>query len=52
MTKKHLQSSIVVLTTFAAISLALSGGCVPVDSAELGAFMRDLLLNVTAAYLL
>ena len=52
MTKKHPQRSIRVLTTYAAINLVLSGGCVPVDGAELGTFVRSLLLKVTAALLL
>lgn len=52
MMKKHSQCNILVWTTFVALGLALSGGCVPVDSAELGTFMRDLLLNAVSAFLL
>ncbi|MHC4695220.1 MAG: hypothetical protein ACYTFA_00605 [Planctomycetota bacterium] len=52
MTKKRLQGNVVLLTTCLAISWALSGGCVPVDTAELGAFINDLLLNAAAAFLL
>ncbi len=52
MTKKRSQRSIVLLTTCLAISLALSGGCVPADTAELGTFINELLLNAAAAFLL
>lgn len=50
--KKHSQCNILVLTTLVAPGLTLSGGCVPVDSTELGTFMRDLLLNAVSAFLL
>lgn len=52
MMKKHSQCNPLVLMTFVALSLAMSGGCVAVDSAELGTFMRDLLLNAVSAFLL
>ena len=50
--KKNRQRNILVLTTFGALSLVLIGGCLPVDSADLGTFMRDLLLNAVSAFLL
>ena len=41
-----------MLTACALVSAILSGGCVPVDGAELGTFARDLWLNALAAFLL
>lgn len=41
-----------MLTAFVSASVALSGGCVPVDGAELGAFAQDLWRSAIAAFLL
>jgi hypothetical protein len=42
-----------VKTTFmGVIAMALCGGCVPIDGAELETFVRELLLNAAAAFLL
>lgn len=52
MIRRHLPSNVFVAAVVALTSLALSGGCVPVETSDLNAFIGDLLLNAAAALLL
>ena len=50
---KRLSRNSVFATTFvSALALALGGGCAPIDNVELETFLRDLLRNAAAAFLL
>ena len=50
---KRLLGNRAVKTTFmGVIAMALCGGCMPIDSAELETFVRELLLNAAAAFFL
>ncbi|MHC4064179.1 MAG: hypothetical protein ACYSUI_06710 [Planctomycetota bacterium] len=42
----------VALGALMVMGLTLCGGCMPIDNGVLGTFVRDLLLNATAALLL
>jgi hypothetical protein len=51
-TKRESQAGAVALGAMLAMSLTLWGGCVSTDGGEIGTFLRDVLLNATAAWLL
>ena len=52
MTKRDSRSGVVVLGVLTVMELGLCGGCTPIDTGDLGTFVRDLLLNALAALLL
>ncbi len=52
MMKRNARSSVVPIMFLTVMTLALCQGCTPIDSGELGTFVRDMLLNTTAALLL
>ena len=52
MTKRDSRGRAVALGALMMMSLALCGGCAPIDNGVLDTFVRDLLLNAAAALLL
>ena len=46
------RANVVALGVLTAMGAALCGGCTPVDNGVLETFVRDLLLNAAAAWLL
>ncbi|MCO6438601.1 MAG: hypothetical protein J5J06_16030 [Phycisphaerae bacterium] len=52
MTHKNPQYKVVAFTMLTVMSLTLCGGCTPLSGGEIETFLRDLLLNAAAAFLL
>ena len=52
MTNKRSRRSVAALAVLMMAGLALLGGCIPADGMEIDAFLRDLLLNAAAAFLM
>ncbi len=52
MTKTRLRSNVVVLAVVTALGLTLCGGCTGIDNGEIETFVKELLLNAAAAFLL
>ena len=52
MMKRDSRASAVALGTLMVMGLTLCGGCAPIDNGVLKTFVRDLLFNAAAAWLL
>ena len=52
MTRKNRCSRSFAVTLLSAAAFMLCGGCTPIGSGELETFLRDMLLNAAAAFLL
>jgi hypothetical protein len=51
-THKNPLNKLVSFTTLTVMTLTLCGGCAPLSGGELATFLKDMLRNVAAAFLL